>query len=84
MLQTITPEICSKLGEIGFEEEDINTIQMLHELKMRTYSIDIRKLINQISFRHLTVEISETFEKNKWNEEDFFEIVETCRGEKIK
>ncbi|KPA14135.1 hypothetical protein MHK_005657, partial [Candidatus Magnetomorum sp. HK-1] len=53
-------------------------------LKMRTYSIDIRKLINQISFRHLTVEISETFEKNKWNEEDFFEIVETCRGEKIK
>jgi len=79
MLQTITPEVCSKLDEIGFEEDDINTIQKLHELKKRTYSVDIKKLINQLAFKHLTVGISETFEKNGWNEEDFLEIVKTVR-----
>jgi len=80
MLQTITPEVCSKLGEIGFEDDDINTIQMLHELKMRKYPLDIKKLINQVAFKQLTVGISETFEKNKWNEQDFFEAVENVRG----
>ena len=44
MLQIITPEICSKLGEIGFEEDEINTIQIVHELKNRTYSIDKQDL----------------------------------------
>jgi autonomous glycyl radical cofactor GrcA len=80
MLQTITPEVCNKFGEIGFEEDDINSIQMLHELKTRNYSVDIKKLINQVAFKHLTVGISETFEKNMWNDENFFEIVEKVRG----
>jgi len=82
MLQTITPEVCNKLGEIGFEEDDINTIQMLHELKMRNYSLDIKKMINQVAFKHLTTGISETFKKNSWNEEDFFEIVDNVRGQR--
>ncbi|MCP4627222.1 MAG: hypothetical protein GY850_27480 [bacterium] len=84
MLQTITPEICSKLGEIGFEEDEINTIQMVHELKTRAYPIDIKKLINQVAFKNLSEGIAETFDKNKWSEEDFFEIVEKHRAEKKK
>lgn len=84
MLQTITPEICSKLGEIGFDEDEISTIQMVHELRTRTYSVDIRKLINQLAFRNLSEGIAETFEKNRWSEEDFFEIVERHRDENKK
>ena len=84
MLQTITPEICSKLGEIGFQEDEINTIQMIHELKTRTYPIDVRKLINQAAFENLSKGIAETFERNRWSEEDFFEIVEKHRDEKKK
>jgi len=84
MLQTITPEICDKLGEIGFGKDEINTIQMLHELKTRTYQIDMRKLINQAAFRSLSEGIAETFEKNRWNEDDFFEIVERHRDKKKK
>lgn len=84
MIQTITPEICNKLGEIGFEEDEINTIQIIHELKKRTYSVDIKKLINQTAFESLSEGITETFEKNKWHEEDFFEIVEKFRDEKKK
>ncbi len=82
MLRTITPEICNKLQEIGFDKDEISTIQMIHELKTRTYSVDIRKLINQVAFRNLSEGITETFEKNRWSEEDFFEIVERHRDEK--
>ncbi len=82
MLQIITPEICNKLGEIGFEQDEINTIQIIHELKTRTYPIDIKKLINQIAFKKLSEGIAETFEMNRWNEEDFFEVVEKYRDEK--
>ncbi|KOR32664.1 hypothetical protein TI05_05870 [Achromatium sp. WMS3] len=82
MLQIITPEICNKLGEIGFEQDEINTIQIIHELKTRTYPIDIKKLINQIAFKKLSEGIAETFEMNRWNEEDFFEVVEKHRDEK--
>ena len=84
MLQTITPEICSKLGEIGFEEDDINTIRIIYELKNRTYPIDIKKLINQAAFENLSKGIAETFEKNRWSEDDFFEIVEKHRDDKRK
>ena len=84
MLQTITPEICNKLGKIGFNEDEISTIQMVHELKTRRYSVDIRKLINQAAFKNLSEGIAETFEKNKWSKEDFFEIVERHRDEKKK
>ena len=84
MLQTITSEICNKLGEIGFDEDEISTIQMVHELKTRTYSVDIRKLINQAAFRNLSKGVAETFEKNRWSEEDFFKIVERHRDKKKK
>lgn len=83
MLQkTITPEIYSKLGEIGFDKDEINTIQIVHELKSRSYSIDIKKLIHQGAFENLSKGIAETFEKNQWSEEDFFKIVEVIRDEK--
>ena len=84
MIETITPQILNKLEEIGFEEDEISTIQIVHELKNRTYQIDIKKLINQITFENLSKGIAETFEKNKWSEEDFFEIVEGHRAEKKK
>ncbi|QTA93397.1 hypothetical protein [Desulfonema magnum] len=84
MLQTITPEICSKLGKIGFDEDEINTIRMIHELKTRTYQINIKKLINQAAFESLSEGIAETFEKNRWSEDDFFEIVERHREKKRK
>lgn len=84
MIETITPQILSKLEEIGFEEDEITTIQIVHELKSRTYSFDMKKLINQIAFENLSKGIAETFEKNRWSEEDFFEIVERHRAEKKK
>jgi hypothetical protein len=84
MLQTITPEICNKLGEIGFEKDEINTIQIIHELKTRSYPVDIKELINQAAFKNLSKGITETFEKNRWSGCDFFEIVERHRYEKRK
>jgi hypothetical protein len=78
---TITPEICNKLGEIGFEEDEINTIQIIHELKNRTCPIDMKKLINQSAFEK---GIAETFEKNRWNKDDFFDIVERYRDEALE
>lgn len=84
MLETITPEIRSKLEEIGFDEDEINTIQVFHELKTRNHSIDIIKLINQVAFEKLSKGIAKAFEKNNWSEEDFFEIVEKHRAEKKK
>ncbi|MCP4345029.1 MAG: hypothetical protein GY795_05825 [Desulfobacterales bacterium] len=84
MLKIITPEIIGRLEQIGFEEDEINTIQIIHELKNRTYPVDIKKFINQAVFENLSKGIAETFEKNKWSEEDFFEIVERHRDEKKK
>jgi len=84
MIETITPQILDKLEEIGFEKDEISTIQIVHELKSRTYPIDIKKLINQVTFANLSEGIAETFERNKWSEEDFFEIVEKRRDEKKK
>ncbi|MCP4366154.1 MAG: hypothetical protein GY800_12775, partial [Planctomycetes bacterium] len=46
--------------------------------------VDIKKFINQAVFENLSKGIAETFEKNKWSEEDFFEIVERYRDEKKK
>jgi hypothetical protein len=82
ILATITPEIRSKLEKIGFDEDEINTIQIVYELKTRNYPIDIIKLINQAAFEKLSKGIAEAFEKNNWSEEDFFEIVEKHRAEK--
>jgi len=82
MPEMITPEIYKKLEEIGFEEYEISTFQMIHELKTRKYEFDIKNLINRIAFQNLSEGISETFENNKWTEEDFFNIVETYRKEK--
>jgi hypothetical protein len=81
MPEVISHEIFNKLGELGFEEEEINTFRKIHELKSRPYSvdIDINKLINQAAFENLSKGIGKTFDKNKWSNEDFFEIVENHR-----
>jgi hypothetical protein len=79
MIKANTPEPYKKLEAIGFEKDEITTIQMIHELKTREYSVDIIKLINQIAFDNLSKGITETFEKRKWSEEDFFEAVENYR-----
>jgi hypothetical protein len=84
MIKTITPEICKKLEEIGFDDEEINTIGIIHELNTREYSIDVKKLVNQIAFEKLSKGIGETFEKEKWGDEDFFRVVENLRKEKKK
>ncbi len=84
MLETITPDVHKKLEEIGFEKDEINMIRIVHELKSRAYSIDIRKLINQVAFEHLSKGISEVFERNMWNEDDFYETVENHRRKKKK
>jgi hypothetical protein len=84
MIKAVTPELYKKLEEIGFEEDEINTIQMVHELKTRAYSIDIMKLINQIAFNYLSRGITAIFEQKQWSEENFSEIVETYRKEKKK
>ncbi len=84
MIKTITPEICKKLGAIGFDDDEINTIEIIHELKTRKYSIDVKKLINQTAFEKLAKGIGNTFEKEKWGEEDFFKVVEHLRKEKGK
>ncbi|KHE91455.1 MAG: hypothetical protein K8F52_14755 [Candidatus Scalindua rubra] len=84
MIKTITPEICKKLEEIGFDDGEINTIGIIHELNTREYSIDIKKLINQVAFEKLSKGIGETFVKGKWGNEDFFGAVENLRKEKNK
>ncbi|MBW1615347.1 MAG: hypothetical protein JRJ49_02200 [Deltaproteobacteria bacterium] len=84
MLQTITPEICKKLEKIGFQKDEINTIQLVHQLKTGLYSIDIKKLINRVAFENLSKGVAETFEKNQWSEENFFDIVEDIRNENKK
>jgi hypothetical protein len=84
MLETITPEVLNKLGEIGFEEDEISAIQILHELKTRPSKPDIRELINQAVLRSLSEGIAKTFEKSSMNEEAFFNIVEQHRREKKK
>jgi len=84
MIKTITPEICKKLEEIGFDDEEINMIEIIHELKTRKYPIDVKKLINQIAFEKLTKGIGGTFKKENWGDEDFFRVVENLREEKKK
>ncbi|MGE0083181.1 MAG: PIN domain-containing protein [Desulfococcaceae bacterium] len=84
MPEMITPEIYKKLEEIGFEEYEISTFQMIHELKTRKYEFDIKQLINRIAFDNLSEGIAETFENNKWTEENFFDIVETYRKENLR
>ncbi|MGE0083185.1 MAG: hypothetical protein AB7S75_02060 [Desulfococcaceae bacterium] len=84
MSEMITPEIYKKLEEIGFEEYEISTFQMIHELKTRKYEFDIKQLINRIAFDNLSEGIAETFENNKWTEENFFDIVETYRKENLR
>lgn len=84
MLKMLTPEVCKKLEEIGFREDEISTIQIVHELKNRAYPIDIKKLINQVALKNLSEGIAKTFEKNRWSEEDFFEVAERYRTEKKK
>ncbi len=84
MLEIITPEVRNKLGEIGFEEDEISAIQMIHELKKRKYQIDIRKLIHKAAYKNLSEGVAETFKKKNWNEEDFFQAVEKIRDEKKK
>ncbi|MCR4344950.1 MAG: hypothetical protein NUV44_09325 [Candidatus Scalindua sp.] len=82
MIKTITPEICKKLEEIGFDDEEINMIEIVHELKTRKYSIDVKKLINQTAFEKLSKGIGETFKKENWGDDDFFKVVEDLRKEK--
>ncbi len=84
MIKSITPEICKKLEAIGFDDEEISSIGIIHELKTRKYSIDLKKLINQAAFENLTKGIGETFDKNRWDDEDFFKEVENLREEKKK
>jgi len=81
MSVAITEKIHKKLEEIGFGENEITTFQLINELKTRQFQFDIKQLINKIAFRNLSEGIAETFEKNKWSEEDFFNVVETCRSE---
>ena len=81
-INPITSEVIDQLSEIGFGEDEINTIRMVHELKTRAYKIDIGKIINQIAFRNLSEGIGETFEKNSWSDGDFFDIVEKHRNER--
>lgn len=82
MSVAITEKIHEKLEEIGFGENEITTFQLINELKTRQFQFDIKQLINKIAFRNLSEGIAATFEKNKWSEEDFFNVVETCRREK--
>lgn len=82
MIKTITPEICKKLEEIGFDDVEINMIELIHELKNRKYPFDVKKLINQTAFEKLAKGIGETFEKKNWRDEDFFKVVEDLRKEK--
>lgn len=84
MLSKITPEIHKKLEEIGFGEDEINMIRIVHELKSRSYSIDIQDLIRRAAFENLAEGIAQTFDQNQWEDEDFFEVIERHREEKRK
>ncbi len=84
MIQAITPNIHNQLLQIGFDDDEINTFKKIHELKAREYTIDIKGLINKIAFENLTRGISQTFEKNKWSDQDFYVLIEQYRNDKKK
>lgn len=84
MLSKITPDIHKKLEEIGFGEDEINMIQIVHELKSRSYSIDIQELIRKAAFENLAEGVSRRFEESGWDEEDFFQMVEDYRADRKK
>jgi aryl carrier-like protein len=81
MFSKITPEIQKKLEEIGFGEDEINMIRIVHDLKSRSYTIDLQDLIRRAAFENLSEGISQTFDENQWDEEDFFTVVGQHRNE---
>lgn len=66
MLETITPEIHKKLEEIGFEEDEINAIKIIHELKIRKYPVDIQELINKAMAEKIREELLGKVEELSW------------------
>jgi hypothetical protein len=66
MLETITPEIHKKLEEIGFEEDEINAIKIIHELKIGNYPVDIQELINKVMAEKIREELLGKVEELSW------------------
>ncbi len=84
MMETIDANTHEKLREIGLEEYEISTLQILRELKSKNRGVDIKKLINKAAFQSLSKSVSETFDQNQWSDEDFYNIVEDVRSKRKK
>lgn len=82
-MKEIPSDIKNRLKKIDFDDDEINTLEKIHELKSRSYSFDIRRLINEVAAETLSNAIAWTFEKNKWNDRDFFDLAEKHRKEKM-
>ncbi len=67
MVEQITPEIRSKLGEIGFSNEEISAIELLHELKAGKYAIDIKEILNMAISEKATETILHKLDELSWN-----------------
>lgn len=54
MIESINTKVRSKLETIGFEQDKISAIEIIHELKTGKYPVDISEFVN-----------SDCFEKNQ-------------------
>ena len=66
MLETITDAIHRKLEEIGFEEDEISAIKIIHELKTGKYHVDIQELINKAVTENIREELLNKVEELSW------------------
>lgn len=66
MLETITPEIRNKLGKIGFEKDEIRAIEVIHELKIGKYPIDINEIVNRAVSANAREELLNRIDDLSW------------------
>lgn len=81
MYPTETSSIHDELERLGFNEDQIDIVEMIHDIEDDTLIKEIKNTIRDFSFKRLMKTASETWEKNNWTEEKVFEMVENVRKE---
>ncbi len=66
MLTVITPELHKKLEKIGFEKDEINAIEFIHELRIGKYSADITDLVKKGVSVNIRKELLDKIKELSW------------------
>lgn len=78
MLEAITPEIRYKLGQIGFEQDEINAIETIHKLKKEKHSIRIEDTLSKTIATASRKQLLDAIDELSW---DMGEKQVGCREE---